>query len=117
MVNVDGCGDPYQLDETEIVITYENVLERIVNTQEKLSQPRAFYVCVGSGSRAHDARFPGHHIVMFFLMREISGYCVPFVEFHDFSDLADVAANVWAISAPKKEGAILKNASLEAEES
>ena len=51
---------------------------------------------------------------------------VAFVEFHDFSDLADVAANVWSISAPKMEGAwisphvasgILENASLEAEES
>ena len=45
------------------IILYENVLERILNTQEKLSQPRAFYVCVGSGSRAHDARLPGHHIL------------------------------------------------------
>ena len=42
------------------------------------------------------------HIVMFFLIVEID---VPFVRFHDFSDLADVAANVWAISAPKMEGA------------
>ena len=46
--------------------------------------------------------------------------------FHDFSDLADVAANVWDISASKMEGAwislhvasgILKNASLDAEKS
>ena len=37
-----------------------------------------------------------------FLIVEID---VSFVEFHDFSDLADVAANVWAISAPKMEGA------------
>ena len=60
---------------------------------------------------------------MFFLIRQISLYCVPFVRFHDFSDLADVAANVWAISAPKMErssifrhiaSGILKIGSLEA---